>query len=181
MDRLSLTLSVTQCRFLASSADRVLGRLTDAHLALEPQPGGKTAGWLVGHLSVTGDFARRLCGRDPLCSKEWRARFNPGTSPSTDPRDYPPMTELCDAFRAVYSDLPRAAVEADPARLAAENPYAPARAAFPTAGEFVAYLLAGHLGYHLGQLVAWYAAAGLGRLSPPDLSTFSGSVVVATP
>jgi len=45
---------------------------------------------------------------------------------------------------------------------------APARPDFPTAGDFVAYLLSSHLAYHLGQLVAWRAAAGLGRLSRPD-------------
>ena len=48
------------------------------------------------------------------------------------------------------------------------NPFAPARTAFPTAGDFVAYLLTGHLAYHLGQLVAWRATAGLGRLQRPD-------------
>jgi hypothetical protein len=78
------------------------------------------------------------------------------------------MSELGDAFRAVYSDLCEAAIGADPALLATENPYAPGRIAFPTSGDFVAYLLAGHLAYHLGQLVAWRAAAGLGRLNRPD-------------
>jgi len=29
-------------------------------------------------------------------------------------------------------------------------------------------LLTGHLAYHLGQLVAWRAGAGLGRLHRPD-------------
>jgi hypothetical protein len=73
------------------------------------------------------------------------------------------MTILRDTFRAVYSDLGAAAAHADPEMLARENPFAPARAAFPTAGEFVAYLLTGHLGYHVGQLAVWRAEAGLGR------------------
>jgi hypothetical protein len=78
------------------------------------------------------------------------------------------MATLCDTFRAVYADLNSSAQEADPSGLAAVNPFAPARLDFPTAGDFVAYLLSGHLAYHLGQLVAWRAAAGLGRLRRPD-------------
>jgi hypothetical protein len=58
---------VAQCRYLLSLAESVLAGLDDSHRALEPRPGAKTAGWLIGHLAVSGDFARRLCGRPPLC------------------------------------------------------------------------------------------------------------------
>lgn len=156
--------SIGQCRYHLVVADRVLARLDDSHRALEPQPGSKTAGWLLGHLAVTGDFGRHLCGRRALCARDWHARFNPGTQPSTNAADYPPIAALGDTFRVVYRDLCVAALEVDPARLALANPYEPARGDFPTVGAFVAYLLGGHMAYHLGQLVEWCAAAGLGRL-----------------
>ena len=35
----------------------------------------------------------------------------------------------------------------------------PARVAFPTAGDFLRYMLSGHLAWHLGQLSIWRAAA----------------------
>jgi hypothetical protein len=159
--------SLMQCRHLLSLAGPVLAALGDAHVALEPQPGTKTAGWLIGHLAVTGDFGRRLCGRAPLCPKEWRALFNPGSQPSVQVADYPPMAELREAFHAVYANLCDAASSADRSVLGSPNPYEPARTSFPTSGDFVAYLLAGHLAYHFGQLVAWRAAAGLGG---PDRS-----------
>jgi hypothetical protein len=160
--------SVAQCRYLLSLADPILAGLTDSHLALEPQLGAKTAGWLIGHLAITGDFARRLCGRSAICPVDWRTKFNPGSRPSTDPSEYPTMNALSEAFRAVYVDLCAAFPEANSQTLAAENPYPPAQAAFPTAGDFVAYLMSSHLAYHLGQLVAWRAAAGLGRLQRPE-------------
>jgi hypothetical protein len=78
------------------------------------------------------------------------------------------MAELRNAFRAVYDDLCLALPAADRSLLEVPNPFAPARAAFPTAGDFAAYLATGHLGYHLGQLVGWRAAAGLGRLRRSD-------------
>jgi hypothetical protein len=145
--------------FLLSQYERWLTGLKDQHLGLEPTPGAKTAGWLLGHLVVTGDFARRLCGRPPLAPKEWRPLFAPGTSPSHDARSYPPMQELIDTFRAIYEDLVTNAPAASPEALAAPNPFEAARQAFPTAGSFAVYLLTGHLGYHLGQLSIWRAAA----------------------
>ena len=73
------------------------------------------------------------------------------------------MSALCEAFRAVYRDLCTSALSAEPALLSRPNPYEPGRGDFPTAGDFVRYLMTGHLAYHLGQLTAWCAAAGLGR------------------
>jgi hypothetical protein len=154
---------VTQCRFLIASADPLFAGLDDSHRALEPTPRTKTAGWLIGHLSVTGDFGRKLCAVPPMCPKPWRAAFNPGSQPSVNPSDYPPMPELIAAFRAVYTDLCTTLPAAAPSALAAPNAYTPSLKDFPTAGDFVTYLMTGHLGYHLGQLSAWRAAAGLRR------------------
>jgi len=156
-----------QCRYLLTLVEPILSGLDDSHRALEPQPGAKTAGWLIGHLAVTGDFARRLYGRPAICPSEWRKAFNPGTQPSQAATDYPSMAQLQEKFREVYLDLV-ATAETDPSHLTAPNPFEPARPAFPTAGDFVGYLLTGHLAYHLGQLVAWRAAAGLGRTTRPD-------------
>ena len=147
-----------------SDAAPILAGLDDKHRALEPSLGAKTAGWLIGHLAVTGDFGRHLCGAAPICPKPWRAMFNPGTQASANLADYPPMHELISTFRAVYTDLCVIAPGADPSLLAKANPYTPAAGGFPTAGDFVAYMMTGHLGYHLGQLAGWRAAAGLGRV-----------------
>ena len=142
----------------------MLAGLDDSHLALEPELGAKTAGWILGHLAVTGDFARHLCGQPAICPAEWRSAFNPGSEPSRDRSSYPGMAELCAAFWSVYRDLPLAAAEAESTKLAGPNPYGPACADFPLASDFVAHLTSSHLAYHLGQLVAWRAAAGLGRI-----------------
>ncbi|HEX7023688.1 MAG TPA: DinB family protein, partial [Gemmatimonadales bacterium] len=90
-----------QGSFLLAQHAGWLADLEDQHLACEPIPGAKTAGWLLGHLVVTGDFARRLCGLGPIAPKAWRPLFAPGTSPSHDAGVYPPMRELLDHFRAV--------------------------------------------------------------------------------
>lgn len=156
--------SVEQCRYQLMIAAPMLARLDDSHLAFEPQIGLKTAGWLVGHLAVTGDFGRHLCGGVALCPREWRTAFNPGSQPSGDRTSYPSMRHLTETFQQVYDDLCVLALDASAADLRSPNPYEPARQAFPLAGDFVEYMLTGHLGYHLGQLVGWYAAAGLGRV-----------------
>jgi hypothetical protein len=153
--------AIAQCGHFLRQSDRLLAGLDDSHRALEPRKGTKTAGWLIGHLAVTGDFARHLCGGTTLCPRGWRAAFNPGSHPSLDASSYAPMTELCDNFRAVYRDLSSIALTADPASLAKPTPYEPARADFPTNADFVAYIASSHLAYHLGQLSIWRGAAGL--------------------
>jgi DinB superfamily len=150
-----------QGRALIMAATRAVRDLDDTHRALEPAPGLKTAGWLVGHLAVTGDFGRRLCNKPPLCPREWRNTFNPGSTPSTNAGDYPPMSLLRETMLAVYNDLCAAFPTVDVATFAVPNPYTPSIGEYPTAGDFAAYLLTGHLAYHLGQLTAWRAAAGL--------------------
>jgi len=162
--------SIEQCRHHLALANAIIATLNDSHLAFEPQPGAKTAGWLLGHLAVTGDFARRLCGAQPLCPREWRSAFNPGSHPSSDVADYPAMNSLRDTFLKVYSNLCAIAPNADPALLSLPNPYEPARADFATAGSFVVYLMSSHLAYHLGQLSGWCAAAGLERIGEHSAS-----------
>jgi hypothetical protein len=156
---MSMQAAAAQGAFLLSQYQRWLTGLADVHRGLEPAPGAKTAGWLVGHLVITGDFARKLCGRPPLAPKEWRPLFSPGTTPRRDVAAYPPMADLVAAFHAVYRDLFASAPAASMETLALPNPYEPARGAFPTAGSFVVYILTGHLGFHLGQLSIWRAVA----------------------
>jgi hypothetical protein len=150
-----------QTNFLLTQYDRWLAGLHDGHLALEPVRGTKTAGWIIGHLAITGDFARRLCGLPPIAPKEWRAMFAPGTLPSLESSSYPPMGALLTTFRAVYRDLAANAGSSSAEALSAPNPFEAARPAFPTGRDFVLYLLTGHLAYHLGQLSIWRSAAGL--------------------
>ena len=75
-----------QCGFHLKVYDRLLSGLDDRHLALEPAPGLKTAGWLLGHMIVTGDFARRLCGLPPVAPKEWRPLFSRARPRASTPR-----------------------------------------------------------------------------------------------
>lgn len=150
-----------QGRFIFNQGKRWHRDLDDSHLALAPTPSGKTAGWLLGHLSVTGDFGRKLCGLSPMCTKEWRTMFNPGTQPSLDAATYPSLEDLRATLKAVYVDLYANGPAGPAEQLGRPNPYTPAIEAFPTAGDFACYLMTGHLAHHLGQLTAWRVAAGM--------------------
>ena len=156
--------SAAVCRYMISLAEPILADLSDAHAALEPRPGTKTARWILGHLAVSGDYGRCLCGQPPLCPADWGPLFAPGSQPSHDANDYPRMEDLRRAFVAVYADLVAIATTVDPDRLEASNPYSPAVGDFSTSGDFIVYLMTAHLAYHLGQLAGWRSAAGLGRV-----------------
>ena len=144
--------AATTCLHLLTYAEPLVRDLSDEHLSLASEGKGKTAGWLLGHLCVTGDFVRRKCGRPPLTPKDWGPRFAPGTQPSRAPEDYPTADALRAAFDGIYRDLaaftPALSVES----LAMPSPYEPGRARFATLGEFTKWIMTGHLGYHLGQL-----------------------------
>ena len=156
--------SVAQGRALLRLADRALDGLEDAHRAVEPVRAARPldSGWSdISPSRATS--ARRLCGRAPLCPAEWRAAF-PTPAPSRRrARATIPSCRLsahpCARFTSICMTRPRCARRL----LAIENPYAPARL-ISDRGSFVAYIVAGHFGYHLGQLVAWRAAAGFGQL-----------------
>lgn len=172
-----------QSAFLLQQYERWFQDLGDAHRAQALVPGGKTAGWLLGHLVVTGDFARRLCGLAPLAPKDWRPLFAPGTTPSPDAASYPPMAALIATCRAVYQDLAARTADAPAETLAVPNPFEPARGAFPTAADFVRYIMTGHFGYHLGQLSGWRAAAAVSdaRLGPGSPTTVANNPTLKGP
>ncbi len=153
-----------QGRFLFKFSEPMLEGLNDSHLALEPVQGNKSAGWILGHLCITGDFGRRLCGRGPMSPKNWRDLFTPGTSSGSTPAEaYPRMSELVRAFKDIYGDFPDALISVEDAALDQPNPFEPARAGFPTVRHFVVYMVTGHLSYHLAQLGDWRRASGLGH------------------
>lgn len=145
---------------LVKLGETLIRDLTDADLATPSKPNGKTAGWILGHLCVTGDFIRRKCGATPLTPKEWGPKFTLGTQPSAESSDYPPMAELRAAFENVYADLAKLAPTLSDETLAEPSPFEQARDRFPTLGSFLTWLMTGHLGYHLGQLSEWKATRG---------------------
>jgi hypothetical protein len=158
---MSMQSVATVCSYLIEYAEPSIADLTDEHLALSRAPGAKTAGWILGHLCVTGDYIRRKCGRPPMTPKEWGPRFAPGSQPAADRAEYPPMSELRSAVSKIYHDLAAAAPSMSEELLAAPNPLPYTRDAFASFGDFACYIMTGHLGYHLGQLVEWRSAVGL--------------------
>jgi DinB family protein len=110
---------------------------------------------------VTGDYIRRKCGGAPMTPKTWGPSFAPRTQPSMHRADYPSMEELRATFERVYVDLVSLAPNLPDGLLNSVNPLEYTRERFPTTGQFIAYIMTGHLGYHLGQLSGWRAAAGL--------------------
>jgi hypothetical protein len=145
------------CAHLTKLGQSLIGDLTDADLAAPSTPGGKTAGWLIGHLCITGDFVRRKAGARPLTPKEWGPRFTIDTKPSAIASDYPPMAELRTAFENVYGDLIKLGPTLSSEILSGPSPFEQVRDRFPTMGAFLTWIMTGHLGYHLGQLSEWKA------------------------
>ena len=171
MNENAMEAAARTCTHLLGVARGLVADLGDADAAAPAAPTGKTPGWLLGHLSVSGDFVRRKFGAAPLTPKDWGPKFGPGTQPSHSPPDYPPMTELRAVFDGVYADLALIAPAISVDALSGPSPFANvsvapelalARDAFPTLGAFASWIMTGHFAYHLGQLSGWKEARRAG-------------------
>jgi hypothetical protein len=149
------------CSYLLEYGGPLVADLSDEHRALLPALATKPAGWILGHLVVSGDFLRRQWHRPALTPREWGPRFGPGSRPSPDSRDYPSMVHLRGALVEVYRDLAAGAPAVPDDLLDAPNPFESGRGPFPSLRDFAIYLMTAHFGYHLGQLEGWRVAAGL--------------------
>ena len=149
------------CSYLLEYGRPLMADLRDEHRALVPAPTAKPAGWIIGHLVVSGDFLRRQWHRPALAPREWGPHFAPGSLVSLDPRDYPLMDPLRSTLVEIYQDLAACAPTIPDDLLDAANPFESARVSFPSLRAFAVYLMTAHLGYHLGQLEGWRVAAGL--------------------
>lgn len=132
--------------------DTLSAPLTDDHRINGPSGGGKSPAWLLGHLAVTADGGRTMCGLPRRCPREWWHLFGPGTTPAANASAYPPIATLRAEALAINAELREAFPRLPREVLETANPYPPTAAPFPTIGDFLCYMLAGHLGYHVGQL-----------------------------
>lgn len=147
-----------QYQYLATYAEGLFADVDPAQ-AFEPlSPGGIHPGWVAGHLAYAGLNVVALLGGDPAGLEPLAKRFGMGeTIEAPGATDFEALVET---HRDVHRRVGLAVEAATPEALAAENPVAPFRAAFPTAGDMVAFLLTGHEATHLGQLSVWRRSHG---------------------
>lgn len=146
---------------LLGIAEQLTADIADADMAVQPLPGTNPPAWILAHLAYAGDGLVGLLGGEKQTDAEWAAKFGRDSKISGDRSDYPTRDELLRLFRETHARGRELAATVDSERLQRPNPNSRMREWLPTTGEMCAFLLTGHLSFHLGQLSAWRRMRGL--------------------
>lgn len=148
-------------RFLVGFGQRLLSEIPDERMTEQPLPGVNHPAWILGHLALTADHVGEMFGGQATLPAEWRTLVGQGSRPSSARSDYPSKSDLLRAFDECHQRLRDRVAAAGPEVLAQPPTNPRAREAFPTFKELATFILAGHIGLHLGQLSSWRRMIGL--------------------
>jgi hypothetical protein len=147
--------------FLTQYCRTLMADIPDERMAEQPVPGVNHPAWILGHLALTADFAAGMLGADKVFPAQWGPLFRPGSKPEGTRSSYPSKAELLTALEQGFERLRQKAAAATPEQLSQPTTNPRIKDALPTAKEFAAFLLTGHMGGHLGQLSSWRRMIGM--------------------
>lgn len=143
-----------------AAIEKLLADVPDERLAEQPAGLRNHPAWTLTHLCVGNDFCLQSVAREPICPKEWFPLAGPGTMPTPDRAAYPSKDVLLATLRRQHELVTEGVRAAPPGHFDQPAPER-VRSFAATLGHIVAYMLASHENYHLGQLLAWKRVAGL--------------------
>ncbi|MBI1292699.1 hypothetical protein GC173_15905 [bacterium] len=142
-------------------AVRYAGGITDELSVSEAIPTLAPPRWQFGHLVVVAHLGGTLVGGTAFLPDSWREMFGGGTRLNPEV-NYPSMAEIVDNLQRAHQMAADALSAASDDLLISQTSLERLRPRFPQTGDAVAFLLGTHVGYHLGEVMAWRKAAGLG-------------------
>ena len=95
-------------------------------------------------------------GAEQWLPDDWEARFGYGSTPSSDPSQYPDKSEMLALLAKAASRLREVLLAADESVLEQSLP----DESLPTMGHLLIQVVVGHTAYHAGQLAIWRRAIG---------------------
>ena len=147
--------------FLMQYCRTLVDDIPDERIAEQPIPGVNHPAWILGHLAFVADYIAGTLGAEKKIPEQWAALFRPGSKPNANRSSYPSKAELLTALDQGCERLRERAANATPEQLSKPTTNPRVKDALPTAKEFIAFLLTGHMGGHLGQISAWRRLIGM--------------------
>ncbi|WP_437204709.1 DinB family protein [Planctomicrobium sp. SH664] len=151
-------------KFLFGYLQMLLSDLQDEQLAAQPVAGTNHPLWTLGHLAVSADSCLGRFGSEKTLPETWGKLFGPGSTPTSNPADYPSRQELLAAVEERYATLCALVSGWTQAEAGQANPHPRLKEKLPTVEGLAAFILTGHYGIHLGQLSMWRRTMGLPAL-----------------
>src|SRR5437762_1503409 len=151
------------CEFNARSLESNVVDIPAEKMCHQPPALPNHPAWHVGHLTQVRVFIAQLLGAPVDVPESWPKLFQPGTEPTADASKYPEKDELISTFKRTHRATMDAMRAAGPDKLTEPHGSKALSAIGPTIGHAVAFLIASHDWFHIGQLADWRRAMGMAR------------------
>lgn len=137
--------------------------IPDSRFAEQPQGVRNHPAWTLSHLNASIGFLLKLLEETDGASTDAEDKqFGNGSIPVTNRSRYMSKADLLQMLRHRHKRVDAAVRLKHDTYFERETPKS-LRAFAPTIGRIAVYLLASHESYHLGQLMQWRRAAGIGQ------------------
>lgn len=121
--------------------------------------------FVLGHLGYYAGVAMTFLGGDPNFGPDEAELYEHGKECEDDASKYPSKDEAIAAFNARINAAADYIEACDESAFEASSEGTPFESRFPTMGAVAAFMLIGHVPFHLGQISAWRRVAGMGSAS----------------
>ncbi len=118
--------------------------------------------WSLGHLVLSCDQLAQFVGQGADLPDGSTELFKAGSTPATCAADYSSKEALLAALTTQHARVVEALTAVDQSTFSEPHPDEDTRKYFSTRGDMIIFLMVAHEMDHLGQIVAWRRAAGLG-------------------
>lgn len=152
-------------RFNADLARRLVADLNDDQMVAQPASMSNHPAWTLGHLAYASDNAVVMLGGTREYSDKWKIQFAQCSQPVSNKEAYPDKQKLLEHYDRQHDRVARALGQSSTESLNAATPDRRAGELFPTARDYLVFLLATHEATHLGQLIIWRRLCDLPRVS----------------
>ncbi len=143
-------------RFNQSALRGLVGDISPADFTAMPKTERglpmNAAAWQLPHIAMSLSGAVKLLTGKQTVSENWLKRFGMGSTPSTNPADYPSKDESLAVLDASFDALITAFEQASDETLAEPTPHERLQRVAPTVGDAVIFLGISHVAMHIGQL-----------------------------
>ena len=124
---------------------------------------GNPAGWILGHLAVSTDYALRMCGERFQCSKDWHRTFARGTRSNVCPEFSVTVSELVETTVSGNEQIQKACSKLPAEMLEKEHNVDFLKDTPLTSNrDVLVHLMTTHPAIHLGQLSTCRRTLGKG-------------------
>ncbi len=140
---------------------KLVADVSDEGMCSQPIPGITLnhPAWTLSHLTPYPPMLAAMVKGEPF-KDAIDSPFAKGSSPSSNPRDYPNKEQILADYLLAHDTLATALQDAKPEALSAPTPLARWQQRFPTIADALLYVGISHEATHLGQLSAWRRAGG---------------------